>query len=185
MGAPLAKQVLLAIGGDVATKYGTAVWRKGLQARGGETAYSFSRSGNGLYLAQDVAAAGLKVFTAGANQVRLEQLVDPVTGVLQSYLKLEAAATNSCLQSQALATGPWDATALTVTNNAATAPDGTTTATSLVPTAVNSTHYDGQAINITAGEYFAISVFFKANGYTGAMLSLEGASGNARWSVDL
>jgi len=177
MGAPLAKQVLLAIGGDVATKYGTAVWRKGLQARGGETAYSFSRSGNGLYLAQDVAAAGLKVFTAGANQVRLEQLVDPVTGVLQSYLKLEAAATNSCLQSQALAT-TWVPTTLTATNNAAAAPDGTTTATNLIPdTSSTSGHRVNQSITVTANEFCAMSGFFQATGYSGLNIRFSDAGG--------
>lgn len=50
-------------------------------------------------------------------------------------LLVEPDRTNSCLQSQALATAPWTATMFTVTNNNSTAPDGTTTSTRIQNTA--------------------------------------------------
>src|SRR6266545_4480079 len=168
---PLAKQVLTAIGGDVLAKYGTLIWRKAPPAFGGETPYTFTRTGNGLYLANDAVAGGLVVKTAASGNVRVEQLVDPVTLQLQNYLKLEAAATNNCLQSQAMATGPWTPGLTTITNNTGTAPDGTHTATSVIPTAVNGTHEDFQTITSTAGEFIAVSMFVQAVGsYTGLRL---------------
>lgn len=192
MGAPLASQVLFAAGGDVLSKYGTLLWRKGLQARGGEIPYTFTRSGNGLYLANDVALGGLKVLTAGAGLARVEQLIDPVSGILQNYLKLEAGTTNWCLRSQELATGnpagpPWSTNLLTATNNVSAAPDGTVTATGLVPTAVSSNqHYAAQAITCTASEFVAASGFYKANGYTAVTIRItDGASNQFTGVFDL
>ena len=192
MPSPLAKQVLFAAGGDVAAKYGTAVWRKAPPTAGGEIAYTFTRTGNGLYLANDVAFGGLKVLTASGGNLRLEQLVDPISLQLQNYLKLEPAGTNSCLQSQTLATSPWvsgGSAGATMTNNAGTAPDGTTTATSVIPTAVSGTHnVTQQSITITSNEFVAASIFLKAITYTGAVVQISntGAPGNGlRAFVDL
>lgn len=171
--APLFKNVLFAAGGDVLAKYGTPIWRKGLQARGGETAYTFARTGNGLYLANDLTVGGLKVLTAAGGILRFDQQIDPVNAVLQSYLKLEAIATNYCLQSQAWATAPWGNNVVTATNNFTTAPDGTNTATKLLPnnTGANNNPYATQgSITITSGEFIAVSCFVKANGYSGVVV---------------
>lgn len=188
MAPPLAKQVLLAMGGDVAAKYGTLVMRKAPPAFGGEIAYTFARTGNGLYLANDVAAGGLVVRTASGGNARIEQLIDPVTGVLQNYLKLEAASSNWCLQSQHFNTSPWALTACTATENAVVAPDGTTTASYLVPSVANSLHYDSQAITITANEFLAWSGFVKSDGtYSGfaIVVSDAGVANGFRVGVDL
>ncbi len=142
---------------------------------------TFSRTGVASYFKHD-----LTVGSAATGILRTEWLKDPVSGILQPYLKLEAAATNSCLQSQALATAPWTTNLLTATNNAAVAPDGTTTASSLIPTAVSSAfHQVSQTITVTAGEYVAISGFFKANGYPGLQFRFDGVSGFAAWYADL
>jgi hypothetical protein len=80
---------------------------------------------------------------------------------------VEGSTSNWCLQSQTLATAPWSPSNITLTNNAATAPDGTTTATSLIPnTTAGVNHFESQAVTITANEFLAASIFVKANGYT-------------------
>lgn len=187
MAAPLAKQVLYMAGGDVLSKYGTLAGRKAPPAAGGEIPYTFTRTGTGLYLANDVGVGGLKLATAPGDTARLEQLIDPVTGALQNYWKMEPAATNSCLQSQALATSPWNLGLSTVTNNAGVAPDGTTTASSIIPTAVNGpNHYASQAITVTANEFVACSVVVKAIGaYTGLRMWCGEtlADSNAFWGA--
>jgi hypothetical protein len=76
---------------------------------------------------------------------------------------------NVCLQSNALATAPWNAPLLTVTNNAALAPDGTMTAASLVPTAVNNVHNISQSNSITGPGCY--SFYVQANGYNAVSLS--------------
>lgn len=88
-------------------------------------------------------------------------------GSLRTTL-LEPVASNFLLQSQAWATAPWGNNVVTATNNAAVAPDGTTTATKLLPnnTGANGNPYATQgSITITSGEFVAVSCFLKANGY--------------------
>src|SRR5437899_7084763 len=148
MPSPLAKQVLFAAGGDVAAKYGTLVWRKGQQSRGGEVAYTFARAGGAHYFAKDVGAGGLQVFTAATGNARLEQLIDPVNGVLQNYLKIEPLASNSCLQSETLDNATWTKSNSSITANAVVSTDGTTTADALVESVANATHTVSQAIKI-------------------------------------
>ncbi len=98
---------------------------------------------------------------------------------------LEVASVNSCLQSQALATTPWGTGQSTATNNVASAPDLTTTASGLVPNTTSSAlHNIVQNITITSAEFSAVSVFIKANGYTGFQLfnlDPSGANGYGVW----
>lgn len=113
-----------------------------------------------------------QVTTAAANTLRLSWVDTNADQVVETptYL-LEPAATNSCLQSQAWATAPWGTTLLTAANNngALAAPDGTLTASSLTPTAVNSNNHNvlSGAITITSGEFIACSLYVENNGYTG------------------
>lgn len=91
---------------------------------------------------------------------------------------IESASTNTLLQSQALAT-TWAANVLTATNNVAVAPDGTVTATGLVPTAVSSaSHRVSQAVTITAGEKLAFSMRIKANGYNAVRVQVVDTATN-------
>jgi hypothetical protein len=168
-------QLLFSAGGDVLTKYGTLVRRIQIPARGGETAKEvFTRSTTATKF-----GAGSTVTTAAANIPRVEYFTDPVNNVLQPYLKLEPAATNSVLQSQALGT-TWTnsmGSGGSITNNSAAAPDGTTTATLLVPgTASSNTHEASQVVTITANENIAFSVFVKASGYTGVQIVVDAGS---------
>ena len=81
---------------------------------------------------------------------------------------LNGTGTNLVLRSQALATSPWSASNLTVTNNSSTAPDGTSTATLLVPTVTNATHLNTQvsSTSVTANSIYTLSFYVKAAGYT-------------------
>lgn len=93
-------------------------------------------------------------------------------------LLLENARTNSFLQSQALAT-TWSASNLTATNNSASAPDATTTATKLVPSAANvASHRVSQPVTITAAEQVCISFYFKASGYNAVLIQVVDAATN-------
>jgi hypothetical protein len=131
---------------------------------------------------------------------------DPVTLASQGIL-VEEARTNSCLQSSTFST-TWSAAQATVTANSTTAPDGTLTADTLVPTAVNNQHRLDQTTTITAAAHNA-SVYAKAAGYgflwmrlgtlagifnlsTGAITSLSGGAtgvatdvGNGWWRCAL
>jgi hypothetical protein len=82
--------------------------------------------------------------------------------------QLNGTGTNLVLRSQALATSPWSATNLTVTNNSSTAPDGTTTATLLVPTVTSGNHLNTQvsSTSVTANSIYTLSFYVKAAGYT-------------------
>ena len=183
--APLAKQVLFAAGGDVVAKYGTLVWRKGQQSRGGEIPYTFARAGGAHYFAKDVVAGGLQVFTAATGNARLEQLIDPVNGVLQNYLKLEPLASNSCLQSETLDNATWTKSNSSITANAVVSPDGTTTADALVESATGPNgHSTSQPITITAGENVAISCFVRANSRTKFDLECRDATETNAFAAD-
>lgn len=88
---------------------------------------------------------------------------------------------NYLLQSQAMATSPWTNNLTTVTNNNSTAPDGTVTATALVPTASSSNDHNVKsgAITITSAENIAASIYLRASSYNGAVVRVtDGPSSN-------
>ena len=87
---------------------------------------------------------------------------------------LKGTGQNLLLQSQTLATSPWATVNVTSTNNASTAPDSTSTATSLVPAATTgSNHYISQVFTTVLGTNYTFSFYFKANGYTGVSLAAD------------
>ena len=87
---------------------------------------------------------------------------------------LKGTGQNLLLQSQALATSPWATVNVTSTNNASTAPDSTSTATSLVPAATTgSNHYISQVFTTVLGTNYTFSFYFKANGYTSISLGAD------------
>ena len=80
---------------------------------------------------------------------------------------LKGTGSNLVLQSQALATTPWSATNIgTLTNNAAIAPDGTNTATSVISNTTSGNHYLLQAQSSLTFGVYTLSFYAKANGYT-------------------
>ena len=137
---------------------------------------TFNRASAGTCLKSTSATniANGDLVTCSVNQARVMPGFDG-SGVLG--LLMEATATNSVFQSQALGTSPWAGTAgvvaaPTVTNNFAVAPDGTTTATRLqIPaTDASGTQYSAvfQAVTIGAGNSLA-SMFVKGNGSSGVI----------------
>jgi hypothetical protein len=89
---------------------------------------------------------------------------------------------NLFLQSQDFTT-TWIAAAATVTANSTTAPDGTTTAESFIPTATSGAHSVLQSAG-TIGVQCTFSVFAKVNGYTNIQLFGD-SSGNFNATFDL
>ena len=89
---------------------------------------------------------------------------------------------NLLLQSKNLVTS-WTSTNLTAT---AVAPDGSTTAASLIPTTANTTHKHGQAINpIGVNSNYEFSVKLKANGYNKVALNESAQTATSSKIVDL
>jgi hypothetical protein len=78
----------------------------------------------------------------------IPQSYDPIAG--RYGILLEPAATNLALRSQEFDNPAWTTQASSVTANAAVAPDGTTTADSLVEDTSGTTHTIRQNITITA-----------------------------------
>jgi len=75
---------------------------------------------------------------------------------------IEGASTNLLTDSEDFAGGDWSKFGTTVTANATTAPDGTSTADKLIENAGNSTHATGQLVSVTNGAVYSISLFAKA-----------------------
>src|SRR6266576_7072519 len=99
---------------------------------------------------------------AAANKLRSEWVDLDGDGIRETATILfEGGRTNTILQSQTFAT-TWTTNLLTATNGAGIGPDGTTSASSLIPTAVNSnSHYAIQTITITANESLGIAIDVK------------------------
>jgi hypothetical protein len=68
---------------------------------------------------------------------------------------------NLLLQSQSLAAGTWTVLAMTLSDNAAVAPDGTTTASRVTETTATSEHYTAQTLTTFSGGNFTYSVYLK------------------------
>jgi hypothetical protein len=89
---------------------------------------------------------------------------------------------NLLLQSQTLDNASWTKSGVTVSPNTTTAPDGTSTAESVIADAINSQHRTFQSITGTGT--FAFSVFVKANGYSKVGI-WDYATSGARGAFDL
>lgn len=146
----------------------------------------------GYALAGFTGVAGLPgpIGVAGMASAAVNVLRDrhyPLGSSLRTTL-VERAQTNSCLQSQALATSPWVSTLITATNNANKAPDLSNTATNLVPNGTSSNgHNASQPITITSGEFIAASGCFQRNGYSGIIFRFgdAGSTNGFQATVDL
>lgn len=128
---------------------------------------TFTRASAGSFLG----ANGL-IQTVGNNQARIDA----------NGLILGAARTNLSFRSAEFDNATWTKAQTTVTANAAVAPDGLTAAEKLIPTAVAADHVTSQTFaGITTGQQYTYSVFFKADGYGWARVSL-GTSFGSNWA---
>jgi hypothetical protein len=79
-------------------------------------------------------------------------------------LVVEPDRTNLCLQSQAIGTSPWVnySTAPTITADATTAPDGTTTADQMTQATAATLSGRSQSITVVAGSVYVLSVYVRS-----------------------
>ncbi len=134
----------------------------------GGTGYSFTRASDGYYTNSD---GTLTLFGSGA-------LRRGDRGVL-----IEGARTNLLLQSQTFGT-TWTAQRTTITENTIAAPDGTTTADTVLETVDNGSHGVFQAITKAASSItYALSCHIKPNGRNWAILQLDSAGETNRVRV--
>ena len=81
---------------------------------------------------------------------------------------------NLLTYSEDFSNAAWTKTNITVTPNAAVAPDGTLTAELVVPTVASNTHvFYPATLTSSAGNVFSLSVYAKANGYDFISLSIH------------
>jgi hypothetical protein len=99
---------------------------------------------------------------------------------------IEIARTNLVLYSEQfdLTPTPWGRADTTVTANATTAPDGTSTADNVVPFATAAFHNIRQFISVTPSISHTFSVYAKANGYTKVSIA-DAATGGFAARFDL
>lgn len=105
-----------------------------------------------------------KLRTVPANVPRIDY--DPATGKCLGLL-VEPGSTNFLRWSSDLTNAVWANTAATPQANAGQAPDGTYTASKLIPTTANAGHFNSQVVSrtFTVGEKISFYCFAKAAGY--------------------
>ena len=129
-----------------------------------------SRASTGTYFN----SAGTMV-TAPVNQPRLNYTYDGTSWRNPSVL-VEPASTNGHPRSQNFTVSPWNTEYTTVTNNNGTAPDGTSTAATFIPTAVNNFHRTAIGWSSVTGYgngIWTVSMFVKPYGYSFVSLRFD------------
>ena len=135
------------------------------------TGYSFSRASTGYYTNSD---GTLTSFASGAMR-RGDR------GVL-----IEGARTNLLLRSQEFNDASWTKSRSSVTANAATAPDNTTTAEKLVEDTATGTHRTFQAVTKAASAIqYTYTVFLKAAERTFAQVKISDSTESDNAAVDV
>jgi len=119
----------------------------------------------------------------GANVPRVNY---PIGGGCPSWL-IEPQSTNLITHSENFSNASWSKTNTTITANSIVSPDGTTTADSLIETAVAGTHFvRGVSLSFTTGTSYTYSVFIKKNTRKQIRLSLfDGSIDFASANFDL
>ena len=139
---------------------------------------TFTRASTGTYTDE----SGI-IRTAAANEARFDHDGDGNSlGLL-----IEESRTNSLTYSEEFDNAAWTKTRTTITANAATAPDGTTTADKLIRGTDNSINVVYQTVSLAATTY-TLSVFAKKGEYNFCTLNLPNNEGwnSDRWvSVNL
>jgi hypothetical protein len=85
---------------------------------------------------------------------------------------------NLLTRSQELGVGAWSSTNATITANSTAAPDGTTTADTLIDDATSGAHVCAQVVTMTAGLVYTQSFFLKANTNNFAIVTLTSSVTN-------
>jgi hypothetical protein len=130
----------------------------------GGTGYSFTRASDGYYTNSD---GTLTLFGSGA-------LRRGDRGVL-----IEGSRTNLILRSQEFDNASWTKSGATVTANAASAPDGTTTADTLIEDGTTAPHYASATVTTTAAAH-TLSVYAKPAGRSWVYIRIADSGNIAR-----
>jgi hypothetical protein len=120
----------------------------------GTTLVTFTRASAGRFVGSD----GL-IQTAAVDAPRFDH--NPTTGESLGLL-VEEARTNLVLRSEELDNASWTRTGATVSTNTVVAPDGTTTADTLIETTSTGNHNTLQSITAAISTVYTFSVFAKA-----------------------
>lgn len=132
------------------------------------TVYSFART-TAAYLDRYVSAGVRQLFPVSVNWPRVQSRKGDA-GVTDTGYLSEIQRKNELLYSEDLSNAAWAKTRATVGSNSAVAPDGTTTADSIIGDATANTHYVGQAIPSEVASHI-FSVFLKSGNKTWAKLA--------------
>gem|GEM_PF-689500 len=149
-------------GGSYAGTVGYGVYAWGAQIETGTTATEYIPTTSAA-----VTSAPSYWPAAGSG---FEPILYPNPASLQVYrqdwqgnqLMYQTPRTNYLFQSGALQTSPWAVVNATITANATTAPDGTTTAAKVCETATTGVHYANQGQALPIGSLVTTSVYVKA-----------------------
>ncbi len=133
---------------------------------------SFSRASTGTFFN----SSGV-LTSAAVNVPRFDHILSGGSWVSRGLL-VEEQRTNSLTYSEDLTNAAWTKYQLTISGNAATAPDGTTTADKLLETAVSDYHVLYQNVSISSPKSF--SIFLKAAERSAATISFD-ASGSTTY----
>lgn len=161
-----------------------AHWIKGVYAGASILAVIAALAGSGQFRASTATyfdSDGL-MKTAAVNVPRIHY--DPVTRVCLGYLR-EPSRTNLLLRSEEFDHAYWTKTRASILSNAATAPDGLTTADKLVEDTSSGTHIVTRNLAAAASTTHTFPVFLQAAGRTEAFLQLWNGGGSYTAFVDL
>jgi hypothetical protein len=145
-------------------------------AKTGASLVDFTRASTGTFVGSD----GL-LQSATTNEARFDH--NPTTGESLGLL-VEEARTNLVLQSEDLSTS-WTNTNTSETTNAATAPDGTTTADKLIEAATTTEHSIRQDSSSQAAGTYTFSIFAKAAERTFLQFAATGVLGSFRANFNI
>ena len=132
-----------------------------VDATTGQSLVTFTRASSSTYVSSD----GL-IKTATTNEPRFDH--NPTTGESLGLL-VEEQRTNLLLRSEEFDNASWVKSSSTATANSAVAPDGLTTADTLVEVAATAEHSFGQTFSVVSGTTYTFSVFAKSTGASRAL----------------
>jgi hypothetical protein len=139
----------------------------------GASLVTFTRASDGTY----VDSAGV-IQTAATDVPRFDH--NPTTGESLGLL-VEEARTNLALRSEELDNASWGKVAASVSSNTSIAPNGATTADSLIEDGTLASHLVFQSITVAAGTFTA-SIYIKQNNRSWAQLSFQAGYGVNAWA---
>lgn len=117
------------------------------------------------------------IATAAINTPRFDY--DPIT-LTPKGLLIEEQRTNLLTYSEQFDNPAWSATSnMGITANSTTAPDGTTTADTLVEAAATGVFYRGTNVAVTSGVTYTYSVYVKASAQSWVQLTSQSPAGGA------